>query len=408
MKKITFITTGQPTTNPRLVKEAETLVNSGYEVKVICCFYEHWAQTFDHELISKHPGMYIFCGGSPAGNKLRYYFTRMRQKICQLMFAKSTIYPIPENAVSRTHAEAVNIARRLNSDLYIVHNLGALPAAVKAARKNNAKVGYDAEDMHSAQFTSSRDPMYYLNRFIEDKYFKETSYFTAASPLIAALYQEKFPFLKPTVINNVFPKLPQKQIHRPAPDQPVRLFWFSQTIGAERGIETMIDAMRLVRNPVELHLLGNCSQLYRNHLLKLTVQAGLPPHSVTLHSPVSPNSIFGMAAQFDIGVASETGVPLNRDICLTNKIFTYLQCGLALIASDTRAQSAFLAEYPECGRLYKKNDAVSLAEALNTFLDDRDLLLQTRLLNFQNGQQSLNWETESEKFISAVHQVLSE
>ncbi|XHR93521.1 hypothetical protein ACFJIV_24875 [Mucilaginibacter sp. UC70_90] len=44
MKNVTFITTGQPTTNPRLVKEAETLHKLGYSVKVICCFYQQWAR----------------------------------------------------------------------------------------------------------------------------------------------------------------------------------------------------------------------------------------------------------------------------------------------------------------------------------------------------------------------------
>ena len=86
MKRVTFITTGQPTTNPRLVKEAECLIELGYQVKVIYCFYQPWAQRFDEELISKYPGVFIYCGGDPVNDKKTYLRTRIRQKFCNILF----------------------------------------------------------------------------------------------------------------------------------------------------------------------------------------------------------------------------------------------------------------------------------------------------------------------------------
>ena len=403
MKHVTFITTGQPTTNPRLVKEVETLIMLGYQVKVIYCFYQSWAQKFDHEIIDKNPGVYIFCGGNPASSKLSYYKTRIRQKISKYLSGFTKLGHVYENAVSRTHAAALSIAKKIKTDIYIAHNLGALPTAVLAAKYSDAKVGYDAEDMHSGfgdpEGTDSR-----LNKYIEEKYFPLTDYFTAASPSIAKEYKRLYPYLSPVVINNVFVKntIPFKsaKLHKPA----TKLFWLSQTIGTNRGIEDVVNAMHLLNDgTLELHLLGNLPD--GNFKVFIENQAPLKIH---IHPPVSSTEIEGFASQFDIGLAMETAYCLNNDIALSNKIFTYIQSGLAVIASDTKAQSMFLEQYPGVGKLYKKNDAISMANCLKEYAETPQLLDETRQHNYMLGQNELNWETERQKFVAIVDITLQE
>lgn len=406
MKNITFITTGQPTTNPRLVKEAETLVALGYNVKVICCFYQHWAQHFDNEIILKNPGMYLYCGGSPANHKLTWYKTRFRQKLCNLLF-RWMKGSVAENAISRTHSEALQLAKKIRTDLYIAHNLGALPAAVQAAKANRAKVGYDAEDMHSGQFKDHLSNEYLLNKLIEERYFPLTDYFTAASPLIAENYRQIYPFLNPIILNNVFLRNHLPFNKQPSPGVPLKLFWFSQTVGTDRGIETVIAAMGAARINAELHLLGSCSNEYQVVLNQLVQNAGLNANQIHLYPPVASSQLFAFAMQFDIGLASETGDDLNRDICLTNKIFTYLQCGLAILASNTQAQTLFLQQYPQSGKLYEKHDVSSLATCLQAYANSRELLAYTQNLNYQLGQKQMNWEAESKCFINLIEKTLA-
>ena len=396
MKNITLITTGQPSTNPRLVKEADFLSGLGYNVKVIYCFYQPWAQQLDENIISQNPGMYICCGGDPVKSKFTYYKTRLRQKLSQIFFSYFKGCGIPENAISRTHSEALKAAKKIKTDLYIAHNLGALPAAVLAAKYMGCKVGYDAEDMHSAQFNDV-SMMYLLNKYIEVKYFNRTDYFTAASPLIADNYRQTYPGLQPLVINNVFPKIKSPFNTSRKATNIVKLFWFSQTVGADRGLENIVAAMAEAP-ATELHLLGSCTTEYKAALLDIAVKSQVQANRIVFHTPIPPDELMAFAAQFDIGMASETGSTLNRDICLTNKIFTYLQSGLAIIASDTQAQSLFLSEYPAAGKLYQKNNSDNLARCLHEYLQNPEALHQTRLGNYQLGQTELNWETESHKF----------
>lgn len=374
----------------------------GYRVKVVYCFYYLWAHVFDKAIICGHPGMYLFCGGDPLKQKFVYIKTKIRQRLYQKLWRYIRIPGIAEGAISRAHHEALSLAKKNRSDLYIAHNLGALPAAALAAKCHGAKVGYDAEDLHSGQYTSASDNMYLLNKYIEEKYFPFVDYFSAASPLIAEHYQQMYPYLRPVVINNVFPKT-----NFPAPEQrdaaeSLKLFWFSQTVGMHRGLELVIKAIARSNRNIQLHLLGSCSAEDYKSLRELEQRSGLATTQLFFYEPIAAADIFAFAAQFDIGMASEIAETLNRDICLTNKIFTYLQCGLAILASDTQAQRLFMEQYPQSGRLYPKDDEAMLSSQLAYFFDHPDRLFAAKLYNYHLGQTRLNWDAESHHFIKMI------
>jgi glycosyltransferase involved in cell wall biosynthesis len=105
-------------------------------------------------------------------------------------------------------------------------------------------------------------------------------------------------------------------------------------------------------------------------------------------------------------LALEVKTPLNRNICLTNKIFTYLQSGLAVIASDTMAQKAFMEQYPGIGRIYEGGNIQSLSGVISAFNQNRELHLEARQNALALGREQLNWQQESKKFIQLVEQTL--
>ncbi len=97
-------------------------------------------------------------------------------------------------------------AERCKADLYIAHYTGALGAAAQAAKKNRARVAFDAEDFESGYYETSRgpQPMDLLIEAVERKYLPECCYISAASPGIAVAYEEKYGISRPTTILNVF------------------------------------------------------------------------------------------------------------------------------------------------------------------------------------------------------------
>ena len=396
---------GQPSTNPRLVKEANALEKAGFDVYVIYSYWTKWAWEADKELISKVKWKAILAGGSPFEHKLRYDFTRLRVKIFTFI-AKHISFKlgIAELARGRTYPELKRKAMAIKADLYIAHIQAALPVAIKAAKKHRAKCGFDAEDFHRNEVTDDSNSFpYQISKYIEDKYLPKLGYFTTASPVISREYQNLYPGLKITTINNVFESDERVKIDL-HDGKKLRLFWFSQTIGRNRGLEDIISALQLLNDyAFELHLLGNVSETVKKKLIMLMNDR---PGNLFFHQPIAPGDIINFASQFDIGLALENNVPLNRDICLTNKLFTYIQAGLAVIASNTTAQTEFMNLYPPIGKLYKLKDMQSLADALLYYQQNRDKLFEARKAALELARQQLNWETESQKFLGIVKETL--
>src|ERR1700761_3864756 len=82
-KKIVLISSGQPSLNPRLVKEADALTGSGYEVTVLYAYWNDWGTQFDKELIPSKKWKATCVGGDPEKAKASYFLSRITHKIAK-------------------------------------------------------------------------------------------------------------------------------------------------------------------------------------------------------------------------------------------------------------------------------------------------------------------------------------
>lgn len=405
LKKICLITPSHIASNPRLVKEAASLSENGYAVHLIFTQNLSWLARHDERILSQNPGWtydVLNVNRSKTGRKFR----TLLQKTLPLF---TRFFPLWKNILLNRHFNwQLRRAMQTKADLYIAHNLGALPVAVLAAKKTGAKSGFDAEDFHRHETSDdAAHPDVRLKIHLEEKYLPKTAYITAASPMIAEHY-EKIVDKPVTCILNVFNQVNEAKIKPSMPNNPLRIFWFSQTIGPNRGLEMAIDAINsLSKHSIELHLLGSPQADFVTRLLKQAEHFHHHNHSIDMHTPVSQDEVFRFTATFDIGLASETGFSINNNIALSNKLFTYIQCGLAVLASDTPAQKAFMNQHPQTGKTYIKEDPASLAKAISFYAENRDELLEAKSFNFQLGQDLLNWETESRKFLPIINGLIS-
>jgi glycosyltransferase involved in cell wall biosynthesis len=400
-KKVVIITSGQPSANPRVVKEATAFNESGYKVTVIYVPLSPWANQFDKELFKRNKNIDWVCVGYDLKkDPMKFIFIRIRRKIFERVFHYfNGISKTYENAYIHYAPELKRKARKVKGDIYIAHNLGALPAAVKAAKKWKVPVGFDAEDYHRGE-TSEGSP-YKLAAKIEDQYIPHLDYLSAASPLIERAYARLYPDISTVTINNTFSRKYIQPLKQEAATE-LRLFWFSQIVGIDRGIETVIDALNLLPYcKISLHILGNSTTSFRNHLRKLSSN----PKAIFFLDPVAPDEIFKISAQFDAGLATEVPHSENRRLCLTNKLFTYLLAGNCILASDTPAQKKFMDENPGIGILFKYNDFEQLSAAISKLYNDRQLLNEFKK-NSRLLAEQLNWENEFVKLSIKIEELV--
>ncbi len=400
--KVVLVTPGQPALNPRLVKEADALTDAGYQVTVFFSYWNSWGSDFTKKLLHSKKWDAICVGGDPVEKPLVYFISRVIYSITRFIVKKvGPINYFAELAATRSAFFLIHEVKKHNADLYIGHNLGALPAIVKAAKKHNAKCGFDAEDFHRNEISDDINSFNFKTaKYLEDKYLTGVDYISASSPQIAGAYQQLYPGKKPITLLNVFPKntsLKQRSINSA---DAVKLFWFSQTIGANRGIDDVINALQLLdKNQFELHLLGAPQEGFIDKINSSGI-------SVKFHNPIHPDELTDFAFQFDIGLALEPGFCTNNNLALSNKLFTYMQAGLAIIASDTTAQQDFMSKNSQIGSLYPKGDPKALATILLGYYQNRDELTNCKTQSLRLAHQQYNWETESKKFLSVVKETL--
>lgn len=406
MQRVLLVSPGQPSLNPRLVKEADALADAGYEVTVLYSYWNNWGDHLTKKLLLTKKWKAVNAGGHPTESPAVYFLSRIIHKLANWSYNKFQIAVSTEFAVARAAWFLSREARKHKADLYIGHNLGALPAVVNAAKKHKAKCGFDAEDFHRQEVSDNQDSFNYkIAKHLEDKYYNRLDYLTTSSPQITGRYRQLYPQKNPVTLLNVFPKSRHSKQRAFNKNGPLKIFWFSQTIGINRGIEDIAKALQSLKpEDFELHLLGyiagDVKQQFINNVL-------LNIKNVVFHDPIPSDEIIDFAAQFDIGLAAENSVPLNRDICLTNKIFTYLQTGVAILASNTTAQNNFLEENKGVGEIYDKGDINSLTSILSGWQADRQGLFNSCEASLKLGHDKFNWENEHLKFLSLINETLN-
>ena len=198
---------------------------------------------------------------------------------------------------------------------------------------------------------------------------------------------------KPTLIDNVFSRNEFTLVKAyDLTQSKLNFVWFSQNIDYSRGLESIFVILDEFRNEISLTLIGNVRDVfYQNEIShRKYVKVEKPMAQKVLHS-ILPN--------FDIGLALETkSSDFNRDICLTNKIWSYLQSGVYILASSTRAQSDFIDKFPSNGEVIFENTE-KVNWQINKLILNKEQIRQNkkdrRMLN-----DLVNWEYEMSKLKS--------
>ncbi len=412
-KKVCLITPGHLASNPRLVKEAQALAANGYKVHLIFTQYVPYLIDFDAVILKKNPIWTYDCLNRTSKSiytQSQNYLAAALQKICLVLLlrGKKSDFNLC-HAINRYFFWQLKKAVAVKADLYIAHNLAALPVAVFAAKKNQSKCGFDAEDFHRNEVSDDPENLdVVLKSLIENQYFPKTDYLTAGSLSIARLYQKLFPAKNINPILNVFPMVKEVPLPTESINQALKLFWFSQSIGLNRGLQDVLAAIKLLEEEqIELHLLGFLTDETDKKLQELITELKFKkPPILIFHQPIYADKLPTFAVQFDVGLALEPAFCTNNNAALSNKIFTYLQAALALVVTDTVAQKQFLAENPCLGFCYEKGNTTQLATILKQLIDHPKLLLQTKQAAFKAAKNDLNWETESLKFLKIVAETL--
>jgi hypothetical protein len=393
---VCIVSPGNLASNPRVLKEADALHEAGYAVTAVVCDYTEAMRSFDDETSARVPWKVVRVA-RPAGERLVGQAARSFAKLAMGLGMRANVamaasaYGGPISALRRAASE-------IPADLYIAHYVAGLAAAADVARRRGAMLGFDAEDYHAGEGTPFHMSMV---RTIESALLPACRHVTAAAPLIARAYAAQWR-VEPTTVLNVFPLAMAPTQPRPAAvHHTFKAYWFSQTIGLDRGLQSFIEAMARTTTRVTLDIRGSNRWGHGERLVELARGLGIGDR-VNLLPMAPPEEMARLAASYDIGLSLETDVSENRRLCLTNKIFTYLLAGVPVLLSDTPAQSALAPDLGAAARLVSLADPTAMAATLDDLGGSSAARAEASASAWRLGRERYNWEVEKAALLRSV------
>ncbi|WP_148218120.1 hypothetical protein [Opitutus terrae] len=285
--------------------------------------------------------------------------------------------------------------------------LPGLAAAATAASRRSVAYGFDAEDWHEGEsdLVQQNRALARAVPHVLGELLPRASFVSAASPLIAEAYARTYS-VKPVCLLNVFPlaEAPTVPAVRSAPteQQPAALYWFSQTIGPGRGLEQMIDVVARMRTPTRLELRGFVADAYQT---ELTTRARIVGARVPLFLPPAPASEMArLASHAHLGLSLEQPHPLNHDLCLGNKIFTYLLGGVPVALTPTSAQRALATDLGSAALIVDLTEPSTAAANLDRWFSGQPATAATEA--WRLGHERYNWDCEQRVLLDALRPYL--
>ena len=410
MARICLITPGHLSTNPRIVKEADALTEAGYDVRVIAADFAEWARAADAEFTNRRWRLEEKLFFGPQARLSTRLKQTARQRVCRLFVAFGMRGAAIERAACHPIApDLLYAARRTQADLYIAHYVAALPAAAHAAARHGALYAFDAEDFHLGDLPDLPEYAFEksLIQAIERRFLPGCAFVTAASPGIADAYSDTYGIAAPTVVLNVFPRSqgPEAPTARGTACPGPSIYWFSQTIGGNRGLECAVKAIGRAKSIPHLYIRGNPDNSFLQTLWRIATNERAD-HQLHFLPPAAPSEMERLAAMYDVGLSGETGHTKNRQISLGNKLFSYLSAGLPILMADVPANLALSKDLKECAQLYSIDDPDALARAMDNWLLNDVGLKTARAAAWELGRTRYNWEYEKQELLSRVDSIL--
>jgi glycosyltransferase involved in cell wall biosynthesis len=395
--KVVIFTQSPLSKAPRVVKEANCLAKCGFELIVFCPWYDNDIVMRDSKLLLKN--IQFKAGIDLRDNGAKTLFLRLERRLYREL---ARYLGIESNrSLGYGYFDYLKNLKSEKAQLYIGHEEMSMSLA-KDLIKLNYNVAFDFEDYHSEDLLL-RDRKYRplkLLEHLEGYLLRYAKFSTTTSDSLAVEMASKYKTKIPETIynsiyrNEIFTEVSFKQTNS--------LVWISQVIGPGRGIEQIIDGIGYAENTYNLTLIGGAQDVKYCQNLQKNLPSNL---NLVLSEYLAPEKIQKELAKYDLGIAFEEYNPKSRALTITNKIFHYLNSGIAILATDTAGQKEISLKSENAIKIVSPNSQ-EIAVALDVIFNNPEILKKMKESSQYCGQKKFCFENEERKIKELVNNAL--
>ncbi len=405
------------THDTRVLKEARTLTEAGYDVRVLAV---QDGESPDFEL--RDGFTVVRLASDPAPTRLLRRLLSRRGRESQIGRVAAPL-DRPATGARATlgraalrlhllleHARYLRLAtadaRSHGADIYLAHDLETLPAALRAARPGGARVVYDSHELFAERAAAGRGGRFAW-RALERRLIGRADAVVTVSESIADELVARYGISRPVVVRN----LPSGAPHGGGPsplrerlgiDRAARVVLYLGGLQRGRGLEPLVRGAAVL-DGVVLVLMGPGHPGYVEGLREVARSAGAQDRTV-FAAPVSAAEVVPWARGADVGVAPIQNVSLSYYLSLPNKLFDYIAAGLPVVASDF-PEIRRVVDEGRLGALCHPDDPADIARAIGWVLDDPARRQRLREAA-RAAAPGLTWEREAGKLLAVVERLV--
>jgi len=413
------------THDSRVLKEASSLCDAGYEITVIALLDN---KTLPFEKIGAIQVKRISASPIPikaiafvsnrvlgtAGSKDALIYGRHgnEQKKSKAKFVRRFIKWIRSAMINLHRSLTISyfnyrITCSVKNEKYDVvhaHDLNTLMGGYCAAKRKGAKLIYDSHELYLERNRLRPYSPFgkWVRRRVEDYLINRADHVITVNKSLSSTLADWYQIKLPTVLMNT-PNLKRStagngsmSLHSALSiENTYHIILYSGAITFNRGLENVIRALVYLPQCFFV-LMGYGNAYYKRKLETIAAELNIDKQ-LAFFGPVPNDQVTLYAASADLGIAAIENVCLSYYYCSPNKLFEYLLAGIPVIASDLPELGGIITEY-NVGCTFDPNSPKDIARAAMEILESPE-----KRINYKKNTFSVasvyNWETESKKLI---------
>jgi glycosyltransferase involved in cell wall biosynthesis len=385
--RVLMITPDHLMIDRRILQEAQTLRQAGYEVEILAGFECPEPVAYEQDGVRIKRFKYDWPGARRS--PLRSGLLRIARRAIALI-------------TGRTRFEDYVLRQIMASsyDILHCHDFPLLAVAVEAKRRRPTPLVYDAHELYYAQAQLPPGTQRRYRRR-ERRLIRHADLAITVNPFIARIMADDYRCAPPKVVLNAAP------LGAPADprtglrellhlEQRDRIVLYQGWMSPERGIDRLVRAARHFPGHVRLVLIG-----YGNHekaLREISAEQGTDDGRVIFFGRVPSEDLAPLTLSADLGVIPYHAVDLNNYYSSPNKLFEYAIAGLPFVSNDLPFLRSIIDQYG-FGVAADLTEPKAAAAAILSIVEDPIRLRALKDLAEKAGRE-LNWENEGEKLVA--------
>lgn len=415
LPKVCMFVMNPVTSDPRVMREAKTLVDHGYDITIVGLGEDRYTEFSSNGIkiiLLKKPFIYRIALKIKKNHVINKTMVQRNHDIKEsatyllniIRFIKKIIYDIGEiSYVLSTNIAMTFVGSKIGADMYHSHDLNTLLTGYLSSKLKRAKLIYDFHEAYAEQFPpGTYTKMWQLfYSFLEKNLIKKSDRLITVCESLRNWAIECYGLSEIAVIMNASTYVKPDIL---AKNGGEKIVLYHGIYMKDRGLEQLVESAKYFAPETKLILRGKGKV---EPILRSIVKNERLEDKVEFVPPVKMEELVKYASEADIGIIPYIATNLNNKFATPNKLFEYMMAGLAIAGSDLPELRNIIIGN-NLGKVFDPTDPKDIARAINEMLSDKELLTEMKNNSLKAARDKYNWEKESQKLIALYETLCAE